>query len=291
MKIMNNVTAAAGLMAVAILGAFVFSGAACKQSTSDTSGSAPAGIEACQDVVIARVGDADITFGDLIQSPQYYLLFDQALVPRRVISLEAEKYGITADQSEVQARYDALMTERGGYDQFLAAVPPSIPRAIIPSDIRKSIAQELIMDALIQKAFDEQHGPITDEEIQDEFELDKGMYQNLVTNRLPDVEAEDVTVEMARDDIVQTIRNRWIGNHRDQYFQDLIAQYNVENYAAGVVGEMETGETTVPPVTGETFEMEPVEEEEAVQGSTGETEQTVTGEGQSSDRVVTFGPD
>jgi len=281
MDIFRNIAAVAGLMAVSALTALILAGSACTRETTTVSADTPSGLEEARDVVLATVGDTNITLGDYINAPSYYVVLHETFIKPELVKMKATELGITVTQEEVQEKYDEYVEESGGFEQFIQGLPPSAPASLLPDDLKRNISQQLYIQKILEREFDREHGPPTDQEIQDEFDMNVRMYQNMIANDPEyDVQPEEVTAEMATEQIKESIKNRWISNHAREYIDELVEEYSIENYALDLIGEEE--DVIVPAIGEDTFdEMEPVEEEpeaeepvaddEAVGEATGES--------------------
>jgi hypothetical protein len=261
MNIFRNIAAVASLLAVSVLTTLIIAGSACVQQPTTVSADSSTSLDQSLDVVLATVNDSTITLGDLVSTPMYFVLLDQTLITPEVLRMKAADLGISVTPEEVQQRYNEAVEGAGGFDQLVANIPPSAPRSLLEEDIKKNVRQQLYIEKIMEIEFERQHGTsFTEEEIQDEFDMNSGMYQNMVANEPgSEVQPEDVTADMAVEQIKSNLKSRWISNNTQEYLRNLMDESNIQNYALDLIEEPE--EVVVPPIGEGTFEMEPVEEE------------------------------
>jgi hypothetical protein len=248
-------------MAVSALTTLIIAGSACvQQPTTVSAVDNPTSLDQARGVVLATVNDTSITLGDMISTPMYFVLLHQTLVTPEALRMRAVELGVVVTTEEIQEKYDEYMDQIGGFDQFASTVPESAPRSLLEQDLKKNLLQQLYLQEIMEIEFERQHGDYTDEEIQDEFDMNPRMYRNMVANA-PDaeIEPEDVTVDMAREQIEESIKSRWVSNNQQEYIRILAEDYNIRNYALDFIEEQE--DVVVPAVGENTFEMERVEEE------------------------------
>ena len=261
MNIFRNIAAVASLMAVSALTTLIIAGSACvQQPTTVSAEDAPNSLEQARGVVLATVNDTPITLGDMITTPMYFVLLHQTLVAPEVLRMKAAEMGVVVTTEEIQQKYDEYMDGVGGFDAFASTVPESAPRSLLEEDLKKNLLQQLYIQRIMEIEFEREHGSYTDQEIQDEFDMNPRMYRNMVANE-PDAEIapEDVTSDMAREQIEENIKARWISNNTQEYLRNVTEEYDIRNYALDFLEEPE--DVVVPAVNEDTFEMERVDDE------------------------------
>ena len=63
------------------------------------------------DLLIARVGDKDITVADLLEKPRIYQMIHDDLIMQEIILQEASKRGVSPDQEAVQVQINQMIED------------------------------------------------------------------------------------------------------------------------------------------------------------------------------------
>jgi len=282
----SRLTFAAGVVFLAFA-LLAFMGAACKETppAGTAGGTAQAGD--CDGMVIAKVGDVDLTLADLFQMPTIYMAIDDGMIMQEVLRQEAARRGISLTQEEIQKGLDDFYAGRGGKESFLGSVPPSIPKSLVDGDIRKMVISQALQKAILENAWEKDHGPVTDEEIDTIWNERGQMFIDQTAAELQ-IDPSQVTKEMAVNKVKDEIKNQWLTEKQNTFFEDLKKTYNARNLLRERLGEQETVEA--PPAMEETTQSSGTQPEETASstppGASGEgTEQpsepeTGTGGGQ-----------
>jgi hypothetical protein len=251
-------------MVITLAMVFVFlAGLACTDKTpaqnANSGSGTPGNLEDFDNVVIASVGDKNFTLTDLLKSPQIYMIIhDQMIVPE-IIQQEALSRGLVVDQQSIDQQVDQIYAQSGGMEQFLEAnVPPSIPKELVPDDVRKTVMNRELQQLIIADRYEKEHGAATDAEITAKWEENSERYQRGYTDQNPGVDFSVVTLDQVRSLIEEDIKNQWINEHGASLVTDLEAEYTSRNYLletimASLAASQPEGSTiVVPPVEGAT---------------------------------------
>jgi hypothetical protein len=226
------------------------------------------------DMPIVKVGDSDVKLGDLLFSAQTFWYLEQSLITNQVYFEEARKRGIYPTQADIDTKYLETMNQQGGEEQFLSSLPPSIPKALAIQDMKNNAIKQIIQEALLKDEFNKQHGPITDTEL-NQLWTDRGESLRPSIASEKGIPPEQVTMEMARTQLEDQIRNQWYSQNAQKFLDDLVASYQVENYLREQYSATHPEDVVVPEVGEEPNSplsgMIPPAETGGEQTSTGET--------------------
>ncbi len=241
---MNNTfkSFAAGVFFTLIIMLTVLTGASCTENQ-------PAGETGdCKDMVLARVGEGNITLGDLLENPSFYGLVSEQLITRELLEQEALKRGITVDMDEVQQQVDDMIEQSGGWENLTSTIPQSIPISLIPADLRRSALQQSYHMAIMEDRYDNEHGPSTDDELETQWLAAPGMYEGRVAGELG-ITPEEVTFEMAREEIEEDIRMQWQSERFQTLVEFLKESIEVEFYLLDALNE--PADLQIPEIDGD----------------------------------------
>lgn len=247
-------------------------GLACTNTqTRPTPPSGSLDIQAMENMVLVKVGNETVTVADILRSPMVYgLMHDQIILPL-MVSQEAESRGIFISDEEVQEELDLWFEGAGGEDVFYQTqISPNWPKVLVPDDIKKIITFQKLQQKIVEDQYDTDHGPATDEEIQQAWDRNPTSYKQRYVSENAGVAVEDVTLEMAWDMVTDDVRRLWIADHMSTLLEDLEQKYDIDNLILeaaqnGELGGVVTESMLVPPVstgtqgfmelnpTGETF--------------------------------------
>ncbi len=270
----SKLTFAAGVVFLAFA-LVVFLGAACKETPPSGTAGGTAQAGECDGMVIAKVGDVDLTLADLLQMPTIYMAVDDGMIMQELLRQEAARRGISLTQEEIQKGLDDFYAGRGGKEKFMESVPPSIPKSLVDGDIRRMVISQALQKAILENAWEKDHGPVTDEEVDTIWNERGQMFIDQTAAELQ-IDPAQVTKEMAVDKVKDEIKNRWLMEQQTKLFENLKKTYNVRNLLRERLGEQE--EIEAPPATEDTTQTSGTQTEETVsptppEASGGGTEQ------------------
>ncbi len=180
-------------------------------------------------IVLARVGDTEITIADLLLKPQVFQTIRTDLITQEIIRQDAARRGMSVSEDEIQAKVDEFMEMNGGRDEFMAQLPQSMPDTLVSADIRFYMEITVLKEKIIEQLYEEEHGPITDEERNETWEENKIMFSGQLAAELS-IDVEAVTIDHAMDKVEELIETKWKSEHVNDYFVDLEENFDFEFY-------------------------------------------------------------
>lgn len=249
-------------IAVIAISLYLFTGIACTDTPpNQQADSNPLGdIENFDNIILARVGDGEVTLTDLLMTPGVYVILHDQLIVAELVEQEAGNRGVVANQDDIELSLSMWYESMGGMEFFLEnQVPPAIPKSLVPFEIRKNHSIVALQHAVLGDRYDEEHGPVTDEEITEAWNLRPRVYQDRIATD-EGLEMEDVTLEMAWDYIRESIRDTWISENMQTAVDDMKEHIVIDNYLFDAVINGDLGvpamveEVEIPPVDENSFE-------------------------------------
>jgi hypothetical protein len=215
------------------------------------------------EVIIARVGETDMTLADLLEVPQLYGFIDEKLIKPEIVRQDAEHRNVDIDMEVVQKNINDSMKMGGGYERFIQnATDQGIPRVLIDDDVRTYFAQQETLNALVGLDYDTVHGPPSERQIREAWDRDAGYFQAKASDDLG-ISTTDVTFDIARPYILEKIKYDWVQPRIAEYLANLRQTWDIENYLIERINNMDR--VIVPAVTESSFDLEPMEEHGAAE--------------------------
>jgi hypothetical protein len=200
----------------------------CKETSASASGPS-SGHTIAADTVIAKVGDTDVKLGDLVFTAQTMWYFKDSMINRIIMFDEAKRRGIFPSDEDIDKKYKETLEQQGGEAMFFSQLPEWLPKRLVMDDMKNNAAMQIIQEALIKDEFDKVHGPITDDELNNLWtEREASMRPSIASQK--GIPPEEVTMDMARDQLTEQVRNNWYNENAQKFFDDLKNNTPVENY-------------------------------------------------------------
>ncbi len=210
------------------------------------------------DLIVARVGETNITLADVFQRPDVYVLIDESLIVGEVIMQEGAKRGIVIEQDEIEAKVAELIEANNGWEEFVNAQPKSIPPALLADFIRKNYVLEAMRKRILEHMWDTEEYPPSEEEIRANWNEHMGMYRARVGNELG-IDHGEVTFEMARDTVVEGMKEQFVAARvsSPEFWHELADTYDIDFYLRNRAEDLY--DVIVPELTEEDLEGEGAE--------------------------------
>jgi len=237
------------LLAV-VFGIGILFAVGCRESATP-EGSKDSGFPDLSKIVAAKVGDTDVMLSDLVFEYQTYTLFNQQIIGAAVIKEEVRKRGIYPTAEEQNKLFEDSLIQQGGREQFLKQFPPDFPPQIALDALTEQALMGLLQQALLGNEYEAKHGAPTQEEINQSWEENKTVFQNTVVSENPGMKPEDVTIDLAMEQIKKQIKDKWVAHIVQTFFPDLIKSYQVTNYIADSYNATHPQEVEIPLVGSE----------------------------------------
>lgn len=257
----KNVSASAACIGGLVLGLFLsmMFPVACTEPESARQGSVSdfAGLE---NFVIARVGETDIYLTDLLFSLPGFGYLHQGLITVAIYEEEAKARKVYPSNEKIMEFYNRMIEQQGGVEQFLMQFPPVIPKQAALKAMKQQSLQQAVQQAILDDEYMKKHGAPTEEEVTQMWEERKENWKSVVSSR-ENVKPEEVTMEMARKDIEEAIKNQWMGMNASQFLENLTKNYPVENLMLNYYNSINPEDVKVPEIEKETDESSTPEDE------------------------------
>jgi len=235
------------MLAIITLAAILLLSPGCREpeTTIQTAGGGKIDTES---MVIARVGDTDIMLKDLIFSVPAFAYLQQNLIGSEIFSQEARKRGVYPTEEKIQEAYDKQIQGQGGEEGILKQFPPSIPRDVALKYFRNQyVLTQLLQQAIMEDEFVKKQGTPTEDQITQVWnEREQSFRTSIAAERK--IAADQVTMDMARQQIEDQLKQQWLGQNGAKFMDDLTKSYPVENYLLQQYSTTQTEEVIVPEV-------------------------------------------
>jgi hypothetical protein len=116
----------------------------------------------------------------------------------------------------------------------------------------------MVTQALLDDEFAKQHGPITDQELNDLWATMPEQQKTQIATQ-QGIAPENMTMEMARPQLEQQIKGQWSNANGTKFIEDLKKSYQIENYVAQQYSTMFPEDIVVPVVTSTGTPTEPIQ--------------------------------
>jgi hypothetical protein len=122
-----------------------------------------------------------------------------------------------------------MVQSTGGLDTWLEKLPSFLPKVIMPEYIRTQASMNLLSRAILNKAYETENGPVTDQAIQDVWnQYGDGIRQKIAQDT--GIAAEQVTIDDAREDIIKNIKQQWISENAQDQMKGWRDNFTIVNY-------------------------------------------------------------
>ncbi len=183
----------------------------------------------CDNFVLARVGEVDITLLDLLEKPQTFSLIQEGLITNEIIRQEAARRGVDVDMDFIQEQIDNMIAGYGTIDNFLEQVGSAMPSTLVLDDVRDYFVMQELKNQILNHEWETTRTPIPETEIMYHWSESETMYKQVLSNEMG-IDPEEVTLEIARERMKEDIKQAWIGENSLTFFLDLRLAVDYEFY-------------------------------------------------------------
>lgn len=279
-----NTLTKSGLFMLLVLLALVLT--QCTTPAGNTSAAGDKNID-LDSVILLSVGDTQMTLKDLLMHPQTYQIVNEGWVQDLSVTQECLKRGIMVTPEEIQEKLLDLYEQVGGsFEEFRAQqFPPYMPDEVIMNTMTDWAKSQLYNEKLRDALYSEQKGSPTEEEIQNVFDTIPWIKTQVAQEQ--SIEESTVTLDMARDNIIDYLKGTWFSENGQPMIEDLKKQAGYEVFINDILGLEPPAEVpeAAPPITFVPPEsevqvpvVEPGQETEEAVEETGDTADESTSE-------------
>ncbi len=233
-----------------LLGWLFIANAGCREGRPIQADAEGLGV-APEEIVLARVGEQEITLADFLAKDLFHYILSEVLVTQEIIKQEAARRGIVIPPEEIEEMYNNHPELASGMQAYLDKLSPSVPPSVALDSLRATVVRQLSEQAILTDAFETEHGPITDEEIEDIWSTQEQPIRRQVANDLG-IDAEEVTLEDAMDLITGQVMNNWMQANYEFQVKEWKDRHVLVNYAFDFANEPLPEEIEVPPIEEDT---------------------------------------
>ncbi|MDR7317694.1 peptidylprolyl isomerase [Brevibacillus nitrificans] len=164
---------------------------------------------ASSDPVVAKIGDTTITQNQVYDSIKLKSGPNAMtqLVAAELYRLEGKAQGVTVTDEELDKVINPIKEKLGTADKFQEYLEG---KGATEAEFREKTGLIMLRDKLLEKAF-----PVTEDQIKAYYEKNKDKY-------------EKQTLEQARPDIIEKVKDKNRRANIDKWLEDLYKKYNVE---------------------------------------------------------------
>jgi hypothetical protein len=181
---------------------------------------------------VAKVGDVEITYGDLLYTVDVIVYMKQKLINSSIFEQEAKKRGVYPTQDAIEAAYKKDMDAQGGEDKLLKGIPPTladIPKELFLKYFRNQSIQQFLQKAILEDEFKKQHGDFKQEELDQVWTQETETLRNSIANE-KGIKPEQVTEDMATAKLQESVKQKWMGQNAQKALESIMKSYTVDNY-------------------------------------------------------------
>jgi hypothetical protein len=185
------------------------------------------------DVIVAKVGDAEINLGTVMYSLSMMAYLKQGVIMNAIYEQEAKKRGVYPTPEKIEEAFKKSIDSQGGEDKLMQSIPPTLadlPRPLILAEFRNQSTGRLVQTAILEDEFKKVHGEnYTQEELDSTWnQASQSIKTQMATDK--GITPEEVTMDMALPKIQELIRQKWMGENGQKFFDDLTKAYPVTNF-------------------------------------------------------------
>ena len=214
------------------LAAIVLLVVGCTEGKKSAAGSAGPGGSLPAEMVVAKVGDSNITLGDLLFSFQVLAYLEQGVIEYQIYTQEARKRGVYPSAEKIDEAFKKGLEGQGGEENLMKQIPAKfagIPKELIMQEFRKGSTTQLLQQAIAEDIFIKEKGDPTQDEVNQMFtQMGDGLKGQVATEK--GIKPEEVTVDMALPKIKEALKQRWMGENAQKFIEELVKSYQVKNY-------------------------------------------------------------
>ena len=119
-------------------------------------------------MVLAKIGDSNLTIADLLKMPEIYQLLNTSIIPPKVIVYAAEKAGLSVSDEELEAGIKDYTAGFESIDQYYElSYPEYLPMEVREAHLRNRIYEQKIYIKLVHLKYVDEFGEPSEEEIQE----------------------------------------------------------------------------------------------------------------------------
>jgi hypothetical protein len=180
-------------------------------------------------MVLAKIGDSNLTITDLLKMPEIYQLLNTSIIPPKVIVYAAEKAGLTVSDEELEAGIKDYTAGFESIDQYYElSYPEYLPMEVREAHLRNRIYEQKIYIKLVHLKYVDEFGEPSEEEIQERY-AKNARYRDLMGHQLG-VDPQSLTIDDVRDLIVDEIAMEWMSTRAAEMMDKWSAELGIQNY-------------------------------------------------------------